>query len=138
MTQTITFTIPRNEWLSSNDRYGHWATRSRTKALKHRAFITVLAHIRKGKLHPVTRATVTATIGYPSQRKADPHNAAPTVKALIDGCTDAGLWPDDNSDVLPLIAFGRANTKAPKHTHLVTLYLTNLEIEYERKPQCTS
>jgi hypothetical protein len=40
---------------------------------------------------------VAAFIGYPRNGKADPANAAPTVKALIDGMVDAGVWPDDDS-----------------------------------------
>lgn len=30
-------------------------------------------------------------------RRRDPLNMAPTVKALVDGLVDAGVWPDDDS-----------------------------------------
>ena len=132
------FTIPDNEWLTANGRYGHhhMPSASRTRALRERATYTCQLALRSGTLQPLKYVSLLiAAIGYPTASRADPTNAAPTVKALIDGCTSAGLWKDDNSDVLPLIAFGRAKTKAPKHTHLVTLYFTDYEIEYERKPE---
>ena len=133
----IGFTIPDSEWLTANGRYGHhMALAARTRALRERAALIARAAINTGQLHPYTRVPLLiAAIGYPTASRADPTNAAPTVKALIDGCTTAGLWKDDNSDVLPLIAFGRSNTKAPKHTHLVILYLTDLEINYQGENQ---
>ncbi|MDU0407500.1 hypothetical protein N42HA_00495 [Lactococcus lactis] len=38
---------------------------------------------------------------YPPKRfKYDPPNYEPTSKALIDGLTDAGIWNDDNYNVI--------------------------------------
>jgi len=31
-------------------------------------------------------------------RRRDPHNYMPTVKAIIDGLVDAGVWPDDTPE----------------------------------------
>ena len=31
-------------------------------------------------------------------RRRDPHNYYPTVKAIVDGLVDAGLWPDDTPE----------------------------------------
>ena len=36
----------------------------------------------------------------PTRRRIDPLNLWPTVKPLEDGMTDAGLWTDDNSEVI--------------------------------------
>ena len=41
--------------------------------------------------------SVIATVHYRTAVRADPANAQPTLKALIDGCTDAGIWVDDDS-----------------------------------------
>ena len=38
-----------------------------------------------------------AAQGYQNVLRADPANAQPTLKALVDGCTDAGIWVDDDS-----------------------------------------
>lgn len=43
------------------------------------------------------RAHVTAYVQYPSNNRADPTNAAPSAKPIIDGFTKAGLWADDDS-----------------------------------------
>lgn len=32
------------------------------------------------------------------RRRRDPHNFAPTLKHVIDGLVDAGLWPDDTPE----------------------------------------
>ena len=34
----------------------------------------------------------------PTRRKYDAGNLYPTAKAIIDGLTDYGLWPDDDND----------------------------------------
>jgi len=31
-------------------------------------------------------------------RRRDPHNLYPTIKAIVDGLTDAGCWPDDTPE----------------------------------------
>lgn len=31
-------------------------------------------------------------------RRRDPHNYFPTVKPVVDGLIDAGLWPDDTPE----------------------------------------
>lgn len=66
-------------------------------------------------------------IGYPTQTRADPANAAPTVKAIIDGLVDARVWDDDDHRHIPSVAFIRAPQKAPKGTHTVTLLIQEQE-----------
>ena len=92
MHQELTLDIPDPEWMSSNDR-SHWRAKARkTAALRHRAGWAAK------QLAPTTGPVlVVAHIGYPRAGKADPGNAAPTVKAILDGLTDAGVWPDDDS-----------------------------------------
>ena len=60
------------------------------------------------------RANVTATVHYPRAGRQDPANTGPTVKALIDGCVDGGLLPDDDATHLPAVTFRRGEpTKQP-------------------------
>ena len=92
MTQ-ILFTVPANLWLSANDR-PHWAEKARrTKALREYGHLTALAE----NIPPHDVTHVAAFIAFTRNGRADPANAAPTVKALIDGMVDAGVWPDDDS-----------------------------------------
>lgn len=50
-------------------------------------------------------AVVAVTVHPPTRRRMDPPNWYPTVKALVDGLTDAGIWTDDNSTVIPVMMF---------------------------------
>ena len=93
--QEFTFDVARTLWMTSNGRY-HWAVRSnRTKALRETA---ALASWRHPKFK--VRARAIAYIGYPRNGRADPANAAPTVKALIDGLVDGGVLADDDHEHL--------------------------------------
>lgn len=87
----FTIDVPKSLWLSANDRL-HWAPKAqRTREL--RALGTIHGRI----VGPLGVSHVAAFIGYPRNGKADPANSAPTIKALIDGFVDAGVWPDDDS-----------------------------------------
>ena len=46
---------------------------------------------------PYSHVDIEYEIHYPKKpARADPDNLAPTVKHLVDGLTDAGLWADDD------------------------------------------
>jgi crossover junction endodeoxyribonuclease RusA len=91
----ITLDLDRTLWMSSNMRL-HWAVKaSRTKRLRE------MAAIEAWSLAPFkVRARAVAFIGYPRNGRADPANAAPTVKALIDGLVDGGVLADDDHEHL--------------------------------------
>ena len=123
MTDTITLTIPAGEWLSSNQRL-HWAQKARrTRSIRTRAFMLGLAALRAGDVTARTGKThVHVLVAYPTARKADPPNAYPTVKAIIDGLVDARIFPDDNSDHVSL-GFDRDPKKSALGTYRLTLAL---------------
>ena len=54
---------------------------------------------------PSNPCEVTITIYSPAKSKLDPPNLYPTVKALVDGMTDAGLWRDDNHEIIKYMTF---------------------------------
>jgi crossover junction endodeoxyribonuclease RusA len=113
-------------WLTANGRL-HWADKSRrTRALREAARLVTLSAIRKREAVGLRLADVTATVHYPQTRRQDPANAAPTVKALIDGCVDAGLLPDDDAQHLPVVAFRRGEP-----THQPGFYRIVLTFEGE-------
>jgi crossover junction endodeoxyribonuclease RusA len=125
LTQLL-FTIPADHWLSANDRM-HWAPKSkRTAALRDMG--NVMAHVYKIPRHDVTH--VAAFIGYLRNGKADPANAAPTVKALIDGMVDAGVWADDDSThVIGPTYLRDPKSPTPEH-YTVRLVLTSQEVPW--------
>ena len=118
-TQEMIIKIPANEWLSSNDRL-HWAVKaSRTRRLRQRGYFEA----RRNRLLPMRKAFVTVNVQYDSNRRADPANAYPTVKALVDGLTDFGVLTDDDSKHLPEMTFKRAPGRCPNGWHIITLTL---------------
>ena len=94
VSQTLIVDIPSAWWLTSNGRY-KWPDKARRT--KHLRTIALL-EARRQHLEPVTgMVSVIATVHYRTAVRADPANAQPTLKALVDGCTDAGIWVDDDS-----------------------------------------
>lgn len=96
MNQSMVMYCDRSELINANDRL-HWRVKSgRTKALRWKA--TAFARDVGKALKPVTeRQHVTITYGWTKPRRIrDAGNLQPTSKALVDGLTDAGIWPDDN------------------------------------------
>lgn len=122
---TLTIQVHKALWLTANQRL-HWSKRMRrTRILRAYAASEARLHGLAGaRLGP---SAVTAMIGYPAQTRADPANAAPTVKAIIDGLVDARVWDDDDHTHIPSVAFTRNPNKAPKGTHTVTLIIQEQE-----------
>lgn len=122
---TLTFSIPAELWLSANQRM-HWAPKAKsTRRLREmgraQGFRT---RTFDGPTH------VAAFIGYTRNGTADPANAAPTIKALIDGMTDAGVWPDDDSTHVIGPTYLR-DPKSPTPGHYtVRLVLTPQEVPW--------
>lgn len=127
-TQTVTFDIPADLWLSANGRL-HWAAKAkRVKMLRSlgwaKACAAGLRHANLGCTH------VAAYIGYPRAGRADPSNAADTIKPLIDGMTDAGVWADDDHLHVLGPTFLRDKPSGTKGVHTVRLVLTDQEIPF--------
>lgn len=57
------------------------------------------------QFHEKHRCDVYVVIYPPKRFKYDPPNYEPTSKALIDGLTDAGIWNDDNYNVIRRTSF---------------------------------
>lgn len=121
----LTLTLHPAVWLTANQRL-HWSTRMRrTRMLRAYAASEARIHGLAGRhLGP---SVVTAMIGYPTTGRADPTNAEPTVKAIIDGLVDARVWDDDDHLHIPSVAFTRNPQKAPKGTPTVTLIIQEQE-----------
>ncbi len=120
--RTTLIVIPNQWWLTSNMRL-HWAAKAkRTAALRQMAYLEGLRDRRRFR-----KVRVIAHIGYASSTRADPGNAAPAVKACIDGLTDAGWWADDDSEHLIGPDYRRDPVKAPKGHHTVRLEIEEVE-----------
>lgn len=91
----IEFTRPAR-LMSLNDRH-HWTTRrTLTKAWRKAAWAAAVEQLGPSPSARWRRASIVA-VQLPVARGArrDPHNYVATVKPIVDGLVDAGVWPDD-------------------------------------------
>lgn len=85
-------TVGRANLLSANGREHRMRVQAATRTLRHTA--SLLAQAQRATAFQ--RAHVTVWVSWPDRRRRDVLNVAPTIKAAIDGFTDAGLWVDDD------------------------------------------
>lgn len=91
MTIVLTFYQPA-ERIMSNDRGMHWGRKARlTKVWRQFAWAAAKAR----RVHPQGPSYVRVTFPVDTNRRRDSDGPAPTVKAIVDGLVDAGIWPDD-------------------------------------------
>lgn len=82
-------------WINANDRYGHWAAKSRKiKTWRSLAYWLARQHDLPAGLEYVH---IVAYVHKTNKRAYDAHNLYPTCKATIDGLVDHGLIVDDTN-----------------------------------------
>lgn len=84
--------------LMSMNQRTHWATNA--KAVKNwRYWASIVGRSYSSpRLNRRGPSIVTVELPVPDKRRRDPHNYIATVKPIIDGLVDAGLWPDDTPE----------------------------------------
>ena len=125
-TQTITIAIPENEWLTSNMRPDVYGKARRVKALRRRMEVRA-----RGNLTPIAGPVqLIVEAHYRAGRGIDADNVQPTVKALIDGCTDAGIWADDNGRHIVAVTYlrSRRDPDLAKGWHAIRLVIIPQEV----------
>lgn len=127
---TLKFQIHKDRIVTSNQRL-HWARKARLVAyLRNRSRLQARSGINDGTLTPYAddeKAVAWATIAYPTRRRADPNNIAPTTKAIVDGLVDAGLLTDDDSKHLEGPHHVRAEEPAPRGYYTIEIQLEKKE-----------
>lgn len=128
----ITFTLERhgknaslkkgNEMISSNDRYVPIVKSQITKHLRQLAEKQSRGLVEK-PYDEKNPCDVIITVRPPSKRRMDPPNWYPTVKALLDGMTDAGVWTDDNNHVIKITAFQAGELSGIKDHYILELQI---------------
>lgn len=109
----FSFELMRKEMVSSNDRHDKFKKAGLTKRLRALArFKTRLG--MKVPYSDKKPCEVIVTIYSPTRRTYDPPNFWPTVKALQDGMTDAGIWTDDNKEVIVFTGFRHGGLSGSK------------------------
>lgn len=67
------------------------------------------------------------TVCPPTRRRLDPPNLYPTLKALIDGLTDAGWWEDDDFMHLLEVSFRYGGLSGVKNTYRLVIDIEELD-----------
>ncbi len=67
-----------------------------------------MVHAQRVHLPKLRRAHILAELRFGDNRRRDPHNYYPTLKAIVDGLVDYGLLPDDSHEYLigPDVRYG--------------------------------
>lgn len=75
----------------------HWRARAQeTRLWRNATNLHTYRHLGPPTDAGRPPSLVVAFLPVPDNRRRDPHNYYPTIKAIIDGLVDAGVWPDDN------------------------------------------
>lgn len=108
--------------ISSNDRLHFRAKASLTAHLRLLARLETIGKVNI-PFSPKKPCGVNVMFLAPTKRKYDPPNLYPTIKALIDGMTDAKVWTDDNHEVIKYMKFEHGGLSGGKY------YVVVIEIE---------
>lgn len=84
------------KWINLNER-AHWGSRSGKTAIWREAARMVA---EEAQIPTLGMAWVQAVFHFGDARRRDVHNYLPTVKACVDGFTDAEIWEDDRDGIL--------------------------------------
>lgn len=115
--------IPKEWWLTANQRL-FWAEKAR-RTRYVRDLATVYARQRGLKFQaPVN---ITCEVHFRTTGLADPDNAAPTLKACVDGLVTAGALPGDDSTRVHQTAYTRGPRSKNPSGYALTLYITEVD-----------
>jgi len=116
--------VDRTSWMSANQRL-HWRDRRR-RTERVRTDAGWIA--RAASIPRLERAHIEAHVSYPKGTgRSDPANAYPTIKAMIDGLVDAGVFPDDDHTRVVGPDMRRADNLDQRGVWMVNLYINPLE-----------
>lgn len=126
MLQRNTKNVELNLVINSNDRF-HFHKKGRmTSQLRSIAHYDAITF--KGEPSSKKKPCIVHVIVYsPTKTRLDPPNLYPTVKALIDGLTDAGVWTDDDYNVIQLTTFRYGGLSHKKGHYKIVLDIEEVE-----------
>lgn len=108
--------------INLNDR-SHWRVKGAlTKAWRTSAYYAA----KQAKQGPLGPSYVYVTLPVRTAARRDPHNFVPTVKAIVDGLVDAGVWPDDNSEWVTVV-----EPQLVRNTNVVVWFEPRAELAQE-------
>lgn len=97
-------TKKQKEMINSNDRL-HFHQKARMTSNLRSLGKFEAREAEKNCFSSKRPCNVLVTVFSPTKRRLDPPNLYPTIKALVDGFTDAGIWTDDNHEIIKSMTF---------------------------------
>ena len=139
-TQNVLLVNDRLEWLQKLSEQ-KVKKAQRTKVLKKQGLTAkevkaqvdeefAKAIIPEPEVHPESlfdKYSLRVVVFSPTRRRLDPINLYPTVKAIVDGLTDAAWWPDDDYNHMKEISFTYGGLAKSSDLFEVLLEITDVE-----------
>lgn len=124
---SFSYLIPANFILNSNQRYHFQKKASITRELRYLASLG--GHPKGLKFE---KCKILVFVMPPTKRRMDPPNYYPTVKALVDGLTDCGLWDDDDYKHIEELSFRYGGTSGVSKHYRIDFFIKPMkEVEEE-------
>jgi crossover junction endodeoxyribonuclease RusA len=98
-----------------------------TKALEALDSVEDTVLTEDEKDYMFNRFVVIVEVFTPTRRRSDPPNLYPTVKALVDGLTDAGWWEDDDYSRMVQMSFRHGGLSNIKDTYKLILHIVEVD-----------
>lgn len=133
-TQVIEVRLPKGQWKNDNGSHGSWKAHwVLMRDLKRRGYTMARIWRNGHKGMSFGHCRLDVYVDYPprGRARADPSNADNIGKPIIDGFTQAGLWPDDDWKHVqgPFYRMGPKTEEQGWHT--LEFHITPLEPETE-------
>jgi Holliday junction resolvase RusA-like endonuclease len=125
------FTLPRKAMLNSNDRLHYQAKAKITRELRdtaHRKVTRELGKIETPKFTKNKPCKILVETFSPTNRKYDPPNIYPTIKALQDGMTDANLFEDDNFTIVKSMTFKHGGKSQAPNCYQIKITIKECQV----------
>lgn len=108
---------------STNSRFRHWAVAAKEKKFfRNSAFLLAT---KQAPAQPLRKCKIVCTRHSFGHRAPDYDNLCISFKPILDGLTDAGIWVDDNQDVI--VERQYRWERAMKGKGFVTVEVTEIE-----------
>lgn len=119
---SLSFNITRKILLNANIKYHYLDKGNRARKVRELAKSTgENLNIKFNKFK------ITVYVCPPTRRRMDPPNLYPTLKPIIDGLTDAGLWEDDDYTRLIEVSFRYGGLSGVKSEYILKLDIEEVE-----------
>lgn len=117
-----------NQIINANDRM-NWRVKGFIaqflRQLGHDKSVDVSYSPNNPLFSPENPCIVSILVLAPTRRRFDAPNLYPTIKPLIDGMTDAGVWSDDNNRVIKSMTFSTSEQLSGSRDYMISIIIDN-------------